>query len=276
MTDELEIEEASEATEIDLEPIETDDGETPEVEVEASNETVVTFGDDEATEKEAAPAWVKDLRKKNRELSKSNASLEKKLAGKADDDTALGAEPTLEDCDYDADQYRDALRKFDKAKSKQDAKAKNAQDEQDSRNQAYQGKLSEYQEGRGSFDADSFDEAEDAVKDAMSETQQSIIIQAFGKGAAPLISGLGRDDKRLKELAGISDPIAFTVAVTRLESAMKVSQRKPKTAPETRVAGQSRAANLGDKTLEKLEAESEKTGDRSAIVAYKRKLRKAS
>ena len=271
MTDQTEdTDDKAEVEAVDVQEPET----TEQVEAEASDDTVVTFGTDEPPESKEMPSWVKDLRKRNRELNKANSELEKQVkAGKAEDTTALGAGPTLEACDYDADKYRDSLREWDRDKAKIDAKAKDAQNEHEGQQKAYDVRLTEYQDGRADFDADSFDEAEGAVKDALSDTQQTILIRAFGSKAAPLISGLGRDDKRLKELASISDPVAFTVAATRLEAAMKVSQRKPRTVPETIVKGNSSVSMGGDKTLQKLRDEAANTGDMSKVVAYKRKLK---
>ena len=276
MTDQTE--ETVDAPEAEIEAVETTEPEQvdaqAETETEAVEETVVTFGDDEAPEQQDAPDWVKNVRKENRELNKQLKDLKKQAAaGKADEKTDLGPEPTLEGSDYDADKYRDALRVWDQAKAKQDAKAREAKEAQEKQGQAYNARLSEYQEGKGAFDADQFDEAEDAVKGALSENQQSILIHAFGGKAAPLIQGLGQDEKRLKELGTITDPIAFAVAATRLETAMKVSQRRPKTVPETRTGGNIASGASSDKTLEKLRAEAAQTNDMSKVLAYKRKLK---
>ncbi len=271
MTDQTEqLEETTAAPEVEVEEtVETTEPEQVEAESEAVDETVVTFGDDEAPEAKETPEWVKDVRKQNRDLNKQNRDLKKQLAnGKADEITALGAEPTMEGCDYDADKYRDSLREWDRAKAKSDAKATTAKEAQEKQGQAYNARLSEYQEGKGAFDADSFDEAEDAVKGALSENQQSILIHAFGGKAAPLIRGLGQDDKRLKELAGVTDPIAFAVAATRLETAMKVSQRKPRTVPETRPSGDksSGAMSAKDRKIE----EAREKGDIKEVMRLRR------
>ncbi len=278
MTDQTEqLDETTEAAVIEApEPVETEEGDTPEVDTEADGETVVTFGNDDAPEPETEHSSKQNkkfakMRSENRDLKDKLEALEK--AGKADDETALGAEPTLEDFDFDSGKHIAAIRAYDARKATIDAKAKDAQTERDSQSQAYDVRLTEYQEGRADFDADSFDEAEGAVRDALSETQQTIIIRAFGSKAAPLIRGLGQDEKRLKEIAGISDPVSFTVAVTRLEAAMKVSQRKPKTVPETPVKGNATAPVSGDKTLQKLREEAAKTNDYSKVTAHKRMLK---
>lgn len=275
------LEETTEAPEMEEEVVneteevsEPDQGEADaEAESEADGEPVVTFGDDEAPEAKETPAWVKDVRKQNRDLNKKVKDLEKQLtAGKAEETSTLSAKPTLDQFDYDPDKFEEALLNWASEKREHDAKADEAKKQEDKRNQEYQTRLSEYHEGRNDFDADSFDEAEDAVRNVLSESQQGILIHAFGGKAAPLIRGLGQDDKRLKALASIADPIAFAVAATRLEATMK-TRRKPKTVPETRAAGNSAPSVSGDKTLQKLRDEAEKTGDLSKVVAYKRTLK---
>jgi hypothetical protein len=57
---------------------------------------------------------------------------------------------------------------------------------------------------------------------------------------------------------------------------MKVTTRKASTTPETSVRGSGPAPGTGDQHLEKLEAEAAKTGDRTAVIAYKRKMREAA
>lgn len=276
MTDQTDqLEEMTEAPEGEVEEIvDATEPEQVETETEAADETIVTFGDDEAPEQQEAPDWVKNVRKENRDLNKEIKALKKELtAGKAEETTDLGPEPTIEQFDYDSAKHIAAVREWDKAKAKIDAKANEAKEAQEKQGKAYNARLSEYQEGKGAFDADQFDEAEDAVKGALSENQQSILIHAFGGKAAPLIRGLGQDEKRLKELGTITDPIAFAVAATRLETAMKVSQRRPKTVPETRTGGNIASGASSDKTLEKLRAEAAQTNDMSKVLAYKRKLK---
>ena len=103
----------------------------------------------------------------------------------------------------------------------------------------------------------------------LSETQQGVLIEALGKSAAPLLVGLAANEKRLKALAGIKNPIRFAVEAARLESIMKTTTRRPKTPPEKRIVG-SGSSSMGGKTLEKLEAEADRTGNRTKVQAYKR------
>lgn len=266
-TDETSPDEQSEQSE--AEAVDDDQDETEEEEG-----SVVTFGDDDEPEKETAPQWVRDLRKENRKLKKELSEAQKQA--KSDETPALGAEPKIEDFDYDADKFKDALREYDARKAKI-AEAERAEEKQrEEQENAWKARHAEYEEGRSSFNPDDFEAAEDAVKSVLDETQQGILVHAFGSKAAPLIMGLGANDARLKELAEIKDPVLFTREATRLEASMKVTKRKPKTSPETRVSGNAAPVDMGDKKLEQLEKEADRTGDRSKIIAYKRAQRQAN
>jgi len=274
MTDQLETEVEIEAAP-ELEPVDDGQGESLAdiEETEASEESVVTFGEDEPEQPEELP---NHLRKLLRDEKKKTRDLQKKLEqGKAEEPTALGAAPTLEAFDFDEDEYRTALTDWIAEKGKQDTASADAKSQAEAQDRAYQERKTEYVDAQASFDAEAFDDAESSVSEALSEVQQSILVKAFGKGAAPIVMGLGANSARLKELAGITDHVMFIVAATRLESQMKVSQRKPKTSPEKRVTGTG-GANTGDTHLEQLEAEAEKSGDRSKILAYNRQKRQAS
>jgi hypothetical protein len=54
---------------------------------------------------------------------------------------------------------------------------------------------------------------------------------------------------------------------------LKVTPRKPASAPETVVKSNTRVSGATDSVLERLEEEADRTGDRSRVVAYKAKLR---
>jgi len=255
-----------------------------EVEVEtpeAEEKTVTSFGDDEPEQLAPDAKAFAKMRRKNRDQKERIRVLEAAHAKSDDDNAALGAEPTLEDSDYDTKKYRDAVIQHHELKAKIDAKAKTVEDENTRQRDSYAEKSRAYQDTRADFDEDTFGEAEDVVMSVLDNVQQNALIDSLGGKAAGLIQALGRDEKRLAELGKIkikttSDAIAFGVATGKLLAGMKTSQRKPSTSPETRVNGDSAAMVGGDKKMERLEAEAAKTGNRTDILAYKRQLRLAS
>jgi hypothetical protein len=77
----------------------------------------------------------------------------------------------------------------------------------------------------------------------------------------------------VKELSSIKDPVKFAFAVAKLETQLKVSNRKAAPPPEKVVKGTGRVSGSVDSTLERLREEAAKSGDMSKVIAYKRQMR---
>ena len=85
---------------------------TAEVEAQPEEEVVVSIGDkpvDESTEddeSQPAPAWVKKVRQRNRELERELKETRKQLQTLTlPKEPELGDKPTLQGCEYDTDKY---------------------------------------------------------------------------------------------------------------------------------------------------------------------------
>lgn len=208
---------------------------------EEEAEVEITIGDDEpepaATEK--APGWVADLRKRNRELARElrEAKAAQTQPAQAQDEP-LGARPEMadKDIDYDADKFAAKLldwnekkRKIDDAKREKEAATKANED-------AWRQTLGKYENELKAIKAQGVEEAEEAVKDAFSIVQHGIIIQG-ADNRAQIVYALGRNPKRLQELAAIKDPVKFAIEIGKVSALMKVTTRKPTVAPETGVRG---------------------------------------
>lgn len=265
-------------------------GETPETSEAPSGgdeSVVVTIGDappasEEGEEQDdaSAPQWVKSLRvqqkeqaKRIRELEAENAKL--KGPGKPEpDDEAIGAEPTLEGCDYDADKFKAEVLAWNSRKSKAEAKAAEREKAAENERQAWQAKLDGYTAKKATLKVADFDDAEEQAKTTFSVTQQGILLQG-AENPAVLVYALGKNPDKAKELAAISDPVAFAFAAAKLEAQLKVTPKKALPTPERKLKGN--AAVVGqDAELARLEAEADRTGDRSKVVAYKRKQKGAA
>jgi hypothetical protein len=144
--------EQAEAPEVDLADLQDQqDLEEPAQEIEAEQqeeqqekqapapepepeEITVTIGDEPVEEdKEAAPEWVRDLRKKNREDQKRIRELEARLAQQQAPQAAAppSKKPELEDFDYDTSKYEASLsdwfdkkRRYEEQLSRRSAKSK--------------------------------------------------------------------------------------------------------------------------------------------------------
>ena len=272
---------------------ETTEGEMPEApqadettpEAEAADEDAiedeveVSIGDNpvQAEEpKQAAPAWVRELRRRERELQREVRELRAKAQAPQQDETkppALGAKPKLEDHDYDAEKFEAALAAWFERKRQADEHAAKQRQAEEQQKQAWQARLDAYGKAKASLRVRDYDDAEASVTETLNVTQQGIIVSG-AENPALVTYAIGKDPAKLKELAAISDPVKFAFAVAKLETQLKVNPRKPAAAPEVIVKSTTRlAGGSHDQVLERLREEADKTGDLTKVIAYKAKLK---
>lgn len=257
------------------------EGQAPEVEAkqEASQdeELIVTIGEEAPPQEEEKPApeWVRELRKQHRELQKRNRELEAKLnqesAPKANDP---GKKPTLEDFDYDAEKFEASLAQWFERKRQADEQAAKVQADIEKQQQEWQAKLEGYGKAKAELKVRDYDDAEGIVQESFNTTQQGVILQGADNPAL-LVYALGKNPKKAKELASISDPVKFAFAIAKLETQLKVTNRKAAPPPEKTIQGGGRVSGSVDSTLDRLRAEAEKSGDYTKVFAYKKQKRNA-
>lgn len=257
---------------------EPNDDNEPEANGETDDEVIITIGEDpppqEEVEKEAAPQWVKDLRKRERELARENRELKAAQAAKAEPVPQLGAEPTLEDCEFDTDKYKQKLLDWHEQKRSVEQKAAQERQAAEQAQKAWQEKVSSYQTARTTLKVANFEDAEATALDALNVTQQGIILEGCTpEQAAKLMYALGTNSAELKRLASITNPVQFAFAAADLRNQMKVTQKKSAPPAERRIVGSAAAVAVNDPKLARLEAEADKTGDRSALIAYKKAIK---
>jgi hypothetical protein len=259
-------EDVEEVTEI------VDDQEEPE-------EVVVSIGEEAPPPEEHTPApeWVRELRKTNRELQRQNRELQSKLQVQPTENkpVVIGAKPKLEDHDYDADKYEEALtgwferkRQADEVNAKQQAEVMNQQ-------KAWQAKLDGYGKAKAELRVRDYEDAEAVAQEVFSITQQGVILQG-AENPALVVYALGKNPKKAKELAEVSDPVKFAFAVAKLEKELKVTNRRAAPAPERIVSGTGRSSGAVDSTLERLREEASRTGNMTKVIQYRAQKRSAS
>lgn len=97
------------------------------------------------------------------------------------------------------------------------------------------------------------------------------------KTSALLRYALGKNPKKAKELAAITDPVKFTFAIAKLEDKLKVAPRKTAPPPDTVVRSSVAGSAAVDSALKRLQDQADKTGDRTKVAAYLRsKARQAA
>lgn len=272
--------------------IETPEGETPEApqadettpeaaaadEDAIDDEVEVSIGDKpvQAEEpKQSAPAWVRELRRRERELQREVRELRAKVQTPQAENQppAVGAKPKLEDHDYDAEKFEVALAGWFERKRHADEHAAKQKQSEEQQKQAWQARLDAYGKAKASLRVRDYEDAESSVTESLNVTQQGIIVSG-AENPALVTYAIGKDPAKLKELAAISDPVKFAFAVAKLETQLKVNPRKPAAAPEVIVKSTTRlAGGSHDQVLERLYEEADKTGDRTKVIAYKAKLR---
>lgn len=240
---------------------------------EVTDEVVVTIGDAEPEQEAAAPQWVRDVRKQNRELQRELRELKARQQAPADV-PVLGKKPTLEDVDYDSEKFEADLVSWH-AKKQRIEQIQQQREQQAQQQQAeWQQRLSTYSTQRAALKVQDFDDAESLAQDVFSQTQQGVILQGADNPAL-LVYALGKNPAKAKELAAITDPVKFSFAVAKLETQLKTAPRKPAAAPEKTVTASGGASgNSSARKLEQLRAEASKTGDRTKVAAFMRSMKK--
>lgn len=267
------------ATAPDLPEIqETQAPEADAPEEEGEQELAVTFGDEPAPpEPEPTPESnpIRQLREERRRLERENRELQEKLRAKEapPPEFPLGAKPKLEDHDYDADKFELALQDWFEKKRQADEKAAKAQAEARAKEEAWQARLAEYGQAKAKLKVPDYEDAEERVQALFNVTQQGVMI-AGAENPALLVYALGKYPAKAKELAAITDPVKFAFAVAKLETQMKTTTkaRPAPPAPETPMRSTAPSRSASNATLERLEAEAERTGDRTKVAAYRRQL----
>lgn len=243
-------------------------------------EVAITIGDaapaaeDDGLENNASFREVRNaLRESQRRERELRQQLEKSGTAAEPREPTLGAEPTMESCDFDEARFKVELLDWNKRKDALAAKADQQRQAQKAEGENWQKTLTTYGEQKTALKVRDFAGAELRVQEALNVTQQGVLLHAC-ENAAVVVAGLGGNAEELKKLAAITDPIKFTAAIVRLEAKMKVTPRKTVPPPERRASGGApAAASTSEQTLARLEAEADRTGDRSKVIAYKRQLK---
>jgi len=265
----------------DVEPV--DEVETPEVEEEVEQaeegQIVVSLGEEEPEEEDGGSEAFKRLRQHTREQAKRIKQQEAELrelqkAKEVEKEVILGKRPELHDdgIDYDGDKFAEKLLEWNARKAEVEAKQRAEREKQEAIERDFQSKVEQYNTAKQSIGVPDYEDAEELAMSTLSKIQQGIIVAHADKPEL-VIYALGKNQKEAERLAAIADPIRFALAIRDLEKEKLKVSRKPSTAPEKEVTRSASPSASVDKHLDKLEAEADRTGDRSKVIAYKKSLR---
>ena len=283
LDDEVTIDQADDLDNEAEAPTEDAEGQQPEgeqVDAEAAtdkaeDEVTITLGDEQPaqTDEEQETPVIRSIRKLNREKDRRIRELENKLkevtAPAVQAPAQLSEEPTLEQFDFDSDAYKTALRKWDAEQREVQERQRKQADAEKAAQDAWAQRVETYQKAKAALKVRDYEEAEAAVEEAFSTTQQGVILSG-AEQPAQLVYALGRNPAKAKELAAITDPVKFAFAVAKLETQLKVTPRKSAPVPERAVRGSSPAAqHTSNAQLDNLLQEARKSGDYSKYHAVK-------
>ena len=291
MTDKAVIED-QELEELDVAPEapetedETTEGENQAAPDDLEEELIVTIGEEtppqEEIDENSAPDWVRKVRANDREKTRKLRQTERefeetrqKLASyEQQKQTQLGPKPTLEACDYDADLFERRLDAWKERKAVTDRQQAEVKEAEAKRQEYFNSKFEAYSTRKAEVigKIKDFADVEETVLHALDDTQRGVVL-AHAKDPALLLYAIGKDEKRLQELAKLSDPVEFIFAVARMETQMRTQSRKPQSAPEKSVKG-SASTTGSDKRLDQLYDEAARTGDLTKVRQYKASLKK--
>ena len=287
--EEVEVEDAEIVDEVEAEEVETEiDEEATEDETAGESEDGDVSDDDDSDEDESDAVNVvigevedeeetpviRTLRTKMRDAERKAKELQKKLDEKeaANKVTELGPKPTLADHDYDEEKFAISVLEWNEKKRAVEADKERQQKATEAFQSEWQEKHAAYkQRSKGIGIPDFEDTVEAQFRESFSANQQSILVDVCLKPELVMLA-LSQNEALADKLAGESNPVRYAAELVRLESKMKVSGMKPTTKPEKRPSG-TKVASSANSQLEKLRAAAEKSGDYTAVTAYKRKLR---
>lgn len=228
----------------------------------------------------AAPTWVRDLRKSNREKDRALRERDAEIArlkGSPAQQAAVvvGEEPTFEGCDYDPDKFKAATLAWSKRKDEVENQERTRTQVQEQQQAQWTTRLKAVDTAASKLGVKNHDEAMSAFEDQFSPVQRGIILGGLedAKTSAAMRYALGMNPKKAKELAAIADPVKFAIAIGKLEDKLTIAPRKTAPVPERTLRSTGPTSGAVDSQLERLRADADKTGDYTKVHQYRQQQR---
>lgn len=265
------------------EPEEQDTEEQDEANAEDEDrETYPSFGDDDdgdAPSPESESSVIRELRGRIRELTAEKKALETRVreltaekkaleTRKQPEQIEVGNKPSLESCEYDEERYETELDAWKDRKVKAERADAKRTEEREKQAAVWSKAQQTYEADKASLALPNFDEAEAEVAAVLPEEHRALLLKS-GKGAA-LVAALHRSPTTLEELSKL-DPADAAMMIGELRSKLQMKTRS-RPNPDRPVKGNAASTNA-DKELARLEKEADRTGDRTELINYKRKLK---
>ena len=267
-------------------PIVEDDVDQPEgddPDDSDEGEEVVGFIDDEpdADDKPDLPKHLRDeIKSRNKEI----ADLKRRLAVQqpaVEEAIVVGDRPKLSDpdIDYDDDKFDAALDSWDERRRAAEKQENAREDANRTQKAEFEKVVERFTEQRTALKQPELQDRVQLVLDTISGPAQSAIAM-HSTNAARLFAAVGGSAARLEKLSQLDakgDPLALMFEAGKMEATLQTTRKAPRAAdPDTPVRGRTIAAGSAEKQLAKLEAEAERTGNRTPVIAFKRAQRESA
>ena len=188
-----------------------------------------------------------------------------------------GEKPTLESCDFDATAFADKLEAWHETKRKADEAAAARKRAQDAEAAEWTIRVDGHNTRMQELAA-RVPKAAEYVAEAdsvLTPTQRGMVVHTSPESHR-LLAVLGKNAALLEEVSAIKDPALFVRRIVEIEMSL-TSRTAKKPAPERTLTGSAASGSRGvvpgaDATLERLEAEADRTGDRTKLIRYRREL----
>lgn len=235
-------------------------------EQEDGEETVIGFeGEEAAPASESESSVIRELRQRMREKDRELAELRR---ANPKPKVEVGEKPTLESCEYDEERFETALTDWHGRKAQAERQETEQQQATERQQAEWQERAKAYEADKVKLNVSGFDDAESEVFTALPAETKALLLMS--EKPAALVYALSRNPTKLEELSKLNLARA-AMMIGKMEDKVTVTRRKlPE--PDRAVRGNAAPANA-DKELARLEKEAERTGERSALIAYRKKLR---
>lgn len=213
------------------------------------------------------------IRKLRDNLRAANGRITELERSRQPERVEVGKKPDLwEDCDGDPDKFEAALTDYHDRRSRASRLEETQTAQQHAQARAQEQRLAKHRQRAAALRIPDFESKEKAVIDALGEGFAGLAL-GIAEDSAKLVGALGANPIALQKLADEPDPMERIKLLKRMESKIVTNGgRKKPPAPEagTIQRGTAPAAMpSGDKKLEQLRTQAQKTGDYSAVVAYR-------
>ncbi|MDE2442198.1 MAG: hypothetical protein KGP14_14355, partial [Betaproteobacteria bacterium] len=210
---------------------------------------------------------IREMRKALRERDRELAQLRKQAPQRIADP---GPKPTLAGCDFDEDRFDAEYAEWTTRKAEADRAETEAQAAARAEQEAWTHRVEAYKADKLTVRAPDFETAEQEVFDILPDNHKALVMMT-GKPAA-LVYALSQNPAKLADLSKL-DPVRAAMMIGKLEDKLTVTKRASPPAPDRPLRGNASLAGGTDKELARLEKEAERTGDRTALIRYRRSLK---